>query len=445
MDGGDTGYKFCIIGAGPCGLTVAKNFVERGIACDCFEREDDVGGNWYFGRASSRCYESTHLISSKRLTEYTDYRMPSDFPAFPSHRQALDYLRSYALHFNLYPHIQLHTAVERVEPDGEGWSVALRGESKPRKYRGVVIANGHHNDPHWPEYPGEFDGQIMHAADYKSPDVFAGKRALIVGAGNSGCDIAVEAAQHAERAFHSVRRGYHFLPKFLFGKPIDICGERLHRLRLPLWLRRLITSWTVWASQGSPARVGLPTPDHKLFETHPIVNSQLFYWAGHGAIRFKTDIDRLDGDGVCFADGSREQVDVIVYATGYKLSFPFIDGQHLEMEDGKPRLFLNAFHPQHDNLFIAGLIQPDSGIWGLADLQAQLMGSFIVANRSGHPAADWFRQLKSSRNGANHGIQYLDSPRHAIEVEHYSYRRQLQKLLSRFEAVAPQKAAEIAS
>ena len=433
MPGGDNEEKYCIIGAGPCGLAATKNFVQRGIACDCYDREDDVGGNWYFGRDSSRCYESAHLISSKRLTEYTDFPMPRDFPPYPSHRQALRYLRSYARHFDLYRHIKLQTSVERVERNGDGWDVFLSGEAEPKKYRGVVIANGHHWDPQQPEYPGEFDGQILHAGHYKTPDMFAGRRVLIVGAGNSGCDIAVEAAQHAEQTFHSLRRGYHFLPKFLFGKPIDVCGERLHRLHLPLWLRRWITRWTVWMSQGSPQRFGLPAADHKLFETHPIVNSQLLYWAGHGEICFKGNVERLDGDGVCFADGSHETVDLIVLATGYKLSFPFIDDRHLAKQDGRPRLFLNAFHPEYDDLFVAGLIQPDSGIWGLADLQSQLIASFIIAARTGHPAADWFRRIKSAGSDQlGHGIHYINSPRHSIEVEHYSYRRRLEKLVGKF-------------
>jgi hypothetical protein len=432
MSASETGNKFCVIGAGPCGLTVAKNFRQAGIPFDCYEREDDVGGNWYFGRASSRCYASTHMISSKGLTQYTDFPMPADYPHFPSHRQALAYLRSYAERFELYEQITFGTSVERIEPDGGGWIVQPSKSSEPKRYRGVVIANGHHWDPIRPSYPGEFQGEVMHAADYRSPEVLRGRRVLVVGAGNTGCDIAAEAGQHAEAAFHSLRRGYHFLPKFLFGKPIDVCGERLHRLRFPLWLRRSITRAVVWAVQGSPRRYGLPAPDHKLFETHPIVNSQLLYWAAHGAVRFKPEIERLDGDGVRFTGGSREQIDLIVYATGYKLSFPFIDGAHLAAADGRPRLFLNCFHPRHDNLFVAGLIQPDSGIWGLADLQMQLAAAFVRAGDAGSPKAEWFRRAKAEgSDNLGHGIGYVDSPRHFIEVEHYTYRRRLQQLLAR--------------
>ncbi|MEQ8785333.1 MAG: NAD(P)-binding domain-containing protein [Pirellulaceae bacterium] len=438
MSDTETSEKFCIIGAGPCGLTVAKNFQQAGIAFDCYEREDDVGGNWYFGRSSSRCYESAHLISSKRLTEFTDFRMPREFPPYPSHRQVHEYLRSYARQFGLYDRITFGHSIDRVErpPSGDpaaGWDVWLAGRDAPRRYRGVVVANGHHWDPKWPQYPGEFAGEVMHSAQYKSVEQLKGRRVLIVGAGNSGCDIAVEAAQHAKAALHSLRRGYHFLPKFLFGRPIDVCGERLHKMHLPLWLRRWTTGLVVWAAQGRPQRYGLPAPDHKLFETHPIVNSQLLYWAGHGDLRFKGDIECLDGDVVRFVDGSREPIDLVIYATGYKLSFPFLDQQHLAWQDERPRLFLNAFHPQYDDLFVAGLIQPDSGIWGLADLQAQLMARYVLSQERDPPRARWFRELKKgAATDLGHGIHYIDTPRHAIEVEHYHYRRQLKRLIQRF-------------
>jgi hypothetical protein len=439
MNDTDSSEKFCIIGAGPCGLAVAKNFRQAGIPFDCFEREDDVGGNWYFGRPSSRCYHSAHLISSKRLTEYSDFPMPREYPPYPSHRQVLAYLRAYARHFHLYQRITLETSVERVErPKSSngatgGWDVLLSGSETPRRYRGVVVANGHHWDPKWPEYPGQFDGEVIHSAQYRSADQLRGRRVLVVGAGNSGCDIAVEAAQHADAAFHSLRRGYHFLPKFLFGRPIDVCGERLHKMHLPLWLRRWTTGVFVWAAQGRPQRYGLAAPDHKLFETHPIVNSQLLYWAGHGDLRFKGDVERLDGDGVRFVDGSRETVDVVIYATGYKLSFPFLDREHLAWRDQRPGLFLNAFHPHCDDLFVVGMIQPDSGIWGLADLQAQLMARYILSLDNDPDRAGWFRKLKATgASDLTHGIHYLDTPRHAIEVEHYQYRKQLERLIKRF-------------
>jgi cation diffusion facilitator CzcD-associated flavoprotein CzcO len=256
---------------------------------------------------------------------------------------------------------------------------------------------------------------------------------LFVGYGNSGCDIAVEAAQCAAKAFHSMRRGYHFVPKFIKGKPADRCGEFLHRWHVPLWLRRRITARAVHTALGRPEDFGLPTPEHKFLETHPIVNSQMFYYVGHGRITPKPEVAELCGDRVRFVDGSTEPIDVIVYATGFRISIPFIDREHLNWRDGKPELFLNVFHPRCDNLFVAGMIQPDSGIWGLVHYQARLMARFIQEAECESAKAAWFRRLKSdSSSDLGGGIHYVRTPRHLLEVEHFTYRRRLKKLISKF-------------
>lgn len=430
-----TPQRMLIVGAGSSGLAVAKNFLHHGIPFDCIEREDDVGGNWYYGRPASSVYRSTHLISSKRLTEYTDYPMPADYPEYPSQEQAWEYLKAYARHFKLYDAITFNTSIERLEPAAGIWQAKF-SDGRAARYRGVVICNGHNWDPKWPELPGRFDGLSLHSAEYKTPEVLAGRRVLVIGAGNSGCDIAVESSQHAAVTMHSVRRGYHYLPKFLLGKPIDACGERLLNWRLPLWLRRAITRVLVRLSLGPPWRVGLQAPDHKLFESHPIINSQLYYYLGHGRIRPKPDVAELMPDGVRFVDGSQEQFDVIVYATGFKISFPFIDQQHLNVQDGRPNLYLNVFHPTDDHLFVAGLIQPDSGQWGLVDLQAKLIAQVLRLEADDPAAFARFRELKREpKNDLSSGIRYLMSSRHLLEVEHHSYRRRLQKMIGRFEGI----------
>jgi hypothetical protein len=231
-----------------------------------------------------------------------------------------------------------------------------------------------------------------------------------------------------------MRRGYHFVPKFIKGKPADRCGEFLLRWGVPLWLRRRIAGRLVRTALGTPEDYGLPAPDHKFLETHPIVNSQLLYFVGHGRIKPKPDVAELCGQQVRFVDGSVEPIDVVVFSTGYRISIPFIDPAHLNWRDGKPELFLNVFHPRYDNLFVAGLIQPDSGIWGLVHYQAQLIARFLKAQQSNFRLADRFRRLKSQpSSNLGHGIRYLDTPRHLLEVEHYSYRKKLTQLCAKFD------------
>ena len=275
----------------------------------------------------------------------------------------------------------------------------------------------------------------MHSAQYKTADVLRGRRVLVVGAGNTGCDIAVEAAMHADKAFHSLRRGYYFVPKFLFGRPSDVVGEKLLRLGLPDRLRRFIVRAVLRLTVGDVERYGLPAPDHELFASHPIINSQLPYYVAHGRISPKPNVAELAGDRVRFDDGSVEAVDLIIYATGYKISFPFLDRAHLNWGDGRPRLFLNVFHPQFDNLFVIGLIQPDSGQFGLVDYQSQLVAGFVAGLRAGSPQAVEFRKAKAACAGDElREAHYLDTPRNLLEVEHYRYRKQLQKQLTHLRA-----------
>lgn len=187
---------------------------------------------------------------------------------------------------------------------------------------------------------------------------------------------------------------------------------------------------------GWPHDYGLPKPDHRLFESHPIVNSQLLYYVGHGEIIVKPDVERLLGDRVRFVDGSEEAIDVIVYATGFNVSFPFIDNRYVNWKNGRPDLYLNVFHPHDDTLFFAGLIQPDSGQFGLVHYQAQVIARFVDALRHDPREAEWFRREKArGHDDLGRGIRYLPSARHALEVEHFSYRRRLRKAAARFDAL----------
>jgi hypothetical protein len=424
---------WCVIGAGPSGLTALKNLLAAGVPAECLEREDDVGGNWYYGSSASSVFASTRLISSKSLTAYTDFPMPPEWPAYPHHTQCLDYLRRYARHFELLPHIRTHAAVERMEPHpGGGWTVSATGRPT-RHYAGVVIATGHNRDPRFPEIPGSFSGTLLHACQYKSPTqpvAIAGKRVLVIGGGNSACDIAVDSAGHAATTVLSLRRGYYLVPRFILGRPADLRGERLLKLGLPVWLRRLVSLRAIDRAIGLPWRHGLPRPDHRLWETHPIINADLCRRIDAGRVRPAGDVARFEGDTVVFTDGSREVFDVVICATGYRVSLPFIDPAHLCADaEGVPRLFLNLLHPARDDIAVVGLIQPDSGQWGLTDLQARLVARMAVAACAAPRAAAWLYRARHSPLPST-AIRYVDSPRHRLEVEHFSYARRLERLIA---------------
>jgi cation diffusion facilitator CzcD-associated flavoprotein CzcO len=270
----------------------------------------------------------------------------------------------------------------------------------------------------------------MHSCRYKTPDIFRDKRVLVVGAGNSGCDIAVEASHQAARTFLSVRRGYRFLPKYAFGRPIDQVGEISLRLRVPLFIRRRLNHLLIQAVAGSPEQFGLPRPDHNLFESHPIVNSQILLALGQGDVVPKPDLVELAGHEVRFKDGTKEAIDLIVFATGYLATFPFLEPAHVNSPDGRPDFYLHVFHPTYENLFILGVLQPDSGVWQLMDLQARAVAGYIRASRGDGPAVRKVRALKRGpAPDLGGGIRYVRSERHRYEVEHSSYARRLRRLI----------------
>ncbi|MCP5242676.1 MAG: NAD(P)-binding domain-containing protein [Burkholderiales bacterium] len=426
-----------VIGAGSSGLAAARHFVAQGFEVHVFEREDDLGGNWNYGKPCARIYRSTHTISSKPGTEFPDFPMPQEYPDYPHHTQILAYLRAYAEAFHLIEHIHFSSSVRQVEPVDEKnartrWHVTFEhGYSKSFDF--VVIANGHNWFPKWPEYPGVFSGRMLHSAEYRTPDIFSGQRVLVVGGGNSGCDIAVEAAMVADRVWHSTRRGYWYMPKYLLGRPADQVGDLMLILKLPLWVRRLAASVMYRLLVGSPEKTGLPRPDHRFFETHPVINTLLPYYIAQGDITPMPDIERYDGNTVYFSGASAVEIDKIVFATGYRIHFPFIDERHLNWQSGRPRLFLNMFHPDYDSLFVSGLIQPDSGQFGLVHWQMCLASQFAAAVRDGQPAAELLRRHKARPNlDLGGGIRYKNTSRHYLEVEHWHYRRLLQKWIKRF-------------
>lgn len=420
-----TSDKFALIGAGPMGLAMSKVLKEQGIAFDGFELHSDVGGLWDIEAPRSTMYESAHLISSKTMTEFADFPMKEEVAEYPSHREMAQYFRDFAEHFDLRNHYQFNTEVVRVAPvgeNGEGWRVITRqeGEQTELIYAGVLIANGTLSEPNMPQFPGEFDGELIHASQYRHPEQFAGKRVLIVGAGNSGCDIAVDAVHHGASCDISMRRGYYFVPKYVFGKPADTMGGAI---KLPMWLKRPIDSLILKWFVGDPQKYGFPKPDYKLYQSHPVVNSLVLYHAGHGDIAIRGDIGDMSGHTVNFKDGTAADYDMILAATGYKLHYPFIDKTLLNWRGDAPHLYLNAFHPVRDDLFVLGMVEATGLGWQGRHEQAELVARYIIGLRDGSKAANKLQSEKSTGfDRATGGMDYLDVPRMAYYVDKSTYR-----------------------
>ncbi|MCB9226151.1 MAG: NAD(P)-binding domain-containing protein [Chitinophagales bacterium] len=418
----DTKEKYCIIGAGPAGLAGAKNLIENNIPFDGYDAGKDVGGLWNINNPLSTMYESAHLISSKTMTEFKDFPMKNEVADYPSHTEMFNYFRDYAEHFGIKKHYTFETSVVKTEEKDGLWEITLdNGEKK--LYKGLIIANGTLAHPNIPKFKGNFTGEIFHSKDYKNSDVFAGKKVLIIGAGNSGCDIAVDAIHRAKRTAISMRRGYHFVPKYVFGKPADTLGGLVN---LPTSIKRVIDKRLLKLFTGDPQRVGFPEPDHKLYEAHPIVNSLIVYYAGHGDIDIKGDIDHFEGKTVYFKNGTQEDYDLILLATGYKLHYPFIDNEELNWKGASPHLYLNIFHPEKNNLFVLGMVEASGLGWEGRNEQAKLVAKFIKENEAGSNKAKAFVKKKQEPFERITGdVDYIKLDRMAYYVHKDTYRKKV--------------------
>ncbi len=428
-DGSDSVGKFALIGAGPMGLAMAKMMREAGISYQGFEIHSDVGGLWDIDGPRSTMYESAHLISSKKMTEFHDFPMDEAVAEYPSHRELKDYFRAFARHFDLYRDFFFESEVVSAEPvgaSGEGWTVTWKDKSGKKKsgtFAGIMIANGTLSEPNLPVFEGKFEGEFLHSAQYHDPKVFDGKRVLIIGAGNSGCDIAVDAIHHGKSCDLSMRRGYYFVPKYIFGKPADTMGGLI---RLPMWLKRkihgMILAWFV----GDPQKYGFPKPDYQLYESHPIVNSLILFHAGHGDLKVQPDVERFEGKTVHFRNGTSAEYDLVLAATGYLLHYPFIDRQLLNWQGDAPHLFLNCMHPERDDLFVLGMIEALGLGWQGRHDQAEMVARYIAGLRDGNPAAQSIKAEKAKRyERATGSMNYLRLARMAYYVDKSTYLKQV--------------------
>ena len=440
----ERGDKVCVIGAGSSGIASCQVLGARGIDFDCFEMGSTVGGNWRYmnDNGMSAAYRSLHINTSRNLMAYATYPMPEEYADYPSHWEIAQYFDDYVDHFGFRERIRFRTEVTAVRPNpSRGWDVTVRpegGAEETHTYAAVLVANGHHWNPRWPEpaYPGseDFAGEQIHVHSYKEPDVLMGKRVLVLGIGNSATDLAVESSRYADATFLAMRRGAYVLPKFVKGKPLDQAGPAEMLSYLPLGVQRYLMGQVVKPVIGEMTDYGLPEPDHKLLEAHPTVSSDFLSRLGHGDFKIKPNIERFDGPDVVFTDGSREQIDLVIYCTGYKITFPFLADDVLSAPDNHVPLYRRVVPVDSPGLYFIGLIQPLGAIMPIAERQSEWVAD-LLQGRSSLPAEETMRKA-IRRDDAKMAKRYLASKRHTIQVDHFSYMRALEKERRRSPAAA---------
>jgi dimethylaniline monooxygenase (N-oxide forming) len=427
--------KACIIGAGSSGIAGAKALHERGIPFDCYEKSDRIGGNWVFGNRNgmSSAYRTLHINTSRERMEYTDFQMPKSFPDFPHHTHIAKYFNDYVDHFGFRDKIRFETGVQRADRRDDGtWEVELEtGETL--LYDTVLVANGHHWDARWPEpaFPGEFAGRQMHAHDYKDPDEFRDKRVVILGMGNSAMDLAVDASYVAKETYLAARRGAWVIPKYVQGKPLDqpaqygTVSRLLSHPAVPFKVRQKVLEKTLLTTVGPMENYGLPTPDHKIGEAHPTVSGRILDRLAHGAITPKPNIAELREDRIAFVDGTEVEADVVVYCTGYKVTFPFFDEDLISAPDNDLPLFRRVFHPDYPDVFFLALLQPLGATMPIAERQGQWLADYLRGEYALPAKPEMLEDMRKERESMFK--RYVKSKRHTMQIDFDTYLWELER------------------
>jgi cation diffusion facilitator CzcD-associated flavoprotein CzcO len=420
--------QVCIIGAGSSGIAACQVLQARGIEFDCFEKGSGVGGNWRYGNDNgmSSAYRSLFINTSRAMMEYATYPMPDEYPDYPHHTQIARYFEDYVDHFGFRDRIAFRTEVTRVQPVGDRWEVTLDG-GETRSYDAVIVANGHHWDPKYPEppFPGQasFTGEQLHSHWYREADErFVDRRVLVLGIGNSATDIASETSRVSRMTYLATRRGAYVLPKFIGGVPLDQLAPSWAN-RLPFQLTRPLLMKQVNQVQGTMQSYGLPQPDHKLGQAHPTVSADLLDRIGHGRITPKPNIERIEGSTVHFVDGSSEQIDTIVWCTGYRITFPFLDDSVIGTAGNQVSLYRRVVHPDRPGLYFLGLVQPLGAIMPIAERQAEWIADLLEGDAA-LPAPERMRRA-IEREDRKLRKRYVASTRHTIQVDFHTYMRAL--------------------
>lgn len=416
-----TAGRICIIGAGPAGIAAARALRLAGRDdFDIFDPRDRVGGIWAYDPAPGRtcAWEGMNLNSPRGWYEFDDRPMPADYPDFPRRDQVAAYLEQVVADDGLRPHLALNEAVTAVTPAGKGWRV-VTDKGREISYGAVIVANGHHNVPLIPERPGRFDGTVIHSQDYRGREAFRGKRVLVVGAGNSGTQIAVDVSHAADQVFLSIRRGVWVLPHYVRGLRVDRA--------MPAFLNWLVAAFVPRALAGPmlslyyrlllgrPDRGGMPKPDHHFGAALPTVSENLFNRLGDGRIVVRGDVQEFAGNSVTFVDGKQDTIDAIIWCTGYKVQFPFLAADAFRADGNRAPLFLRAFHPAQPGLYFIGLLQAVG--WGFMPL-FQAQAQLIVAHLTGRyalPSPDMM-QRAIDRDAAQVERRFVASARNQYQM-----------------------------
>jgi glycine/D-amino acid oxidase-like deaminating enzyme len=415
--------QVAVIGAGSSGLAVMNALSRHGVGVQGFERGSDVGGLWRYENDNglSAAYASLRTNVSSPRMQYPSFAMPKSYGDFPDHRQMAAYLDAYADACELRDSIRFQTTVDRLEPaSNHTWSITLDDGSR-HSYGAIVVATGLFWSPRRPEYPGRFEGTVSHSHGYRTPEPYTARRVLVVGAGQSAAEIAVEVSTVAEQTFMSIRGGVHLVPRWIGRLPYDT-ADVAPLNRLPWRQLNAIYGARVARALG-PLPAAWPLPAHRIVEGIPIVSSELVPAVRRGDIVVKPAILRLSGKSVSFVDGSEERIDRIIYASGYRINIPFLSTSLLAPEGRELPLYRRIAPPGLRGLYFAGFVDAPGGLLPVVEAQGRWIASAVTGRLRLPPPERMWQAIDQAERRTRE--RFPDESPRSVRCDPHAYRRLL--------------------
>lgn len=366
-----------VIGAGPGGLSAAAMLNRRGVDNVVVDRDDAVAASW------RRHYDRLHLHTVRWLSHLPGYRFSRRHGRWVSRDGVIRYLEGYARHHDI--ELMLSTAVERVDlSDGDGF--VLRTSRGDLPARNVVVATGYNNQPLMPRWPGidDFAGDLVHASDYRNASRFAGRDVLVVGAGNTGAEIAVDLVEGgAARVRMAIRTPPHVVLRESNGMPTQATGVIMRRVPTKIGdpIAAAVSKFTV----GDLTPYGIGKPPRGLYtravkeQQIPIIDVGLIDQLKEGRVEVVGAVERFDGASVLLAGGERVEPEVVIVATGWRRALEPLVG-HLGVlgDDGRPTVHGAETPPQAPGLYFTGFVNPVSGMFRELGIDAKRIARAIA-------------------------------------------------------------------
>lgn len=417
-----------IVGAGAAGICGARHMLAAGFDVTLYEIGSNVGGMWVYKNDNNRssAYKTLHINTARDLTAFEDFPFDKSVQPFPDHRDMAKYLRQYADHFGITRRIRFNTPVKDVRPAPDYSEAAPRwiietADGELCEHDTVIVASGHLTKPlEVGNFREDFEGEYLHSHHYREPARFADKRVCVVGVGNSGLDIASDICTTAESTYLVGRTTPIIIPKLIFGRPFWDTMKPFYKSWIPNAVRMNVLRFLVWVVHGRMSVLGFGKQTHKV---HASSNANIVNHIHYRRVRVKPGINKIEGRNITFIDGTTEEFDTLIAATGYLIDLDFVNPDVIAPKNNTLELFLRVVPPSWRGLYFLAFFNSDTALNWICNEQAKWISEIERGIGALPSKVEMLEEIEKRQAWLRKNFE--DTPRHGIEVEVLPYLQDL--------------------